>query len=207
MRLTPPLNITVGGPEGWWTKPLIFGFGKGLWGPRKMRYTFKKQFRKHLVANTPFKVVGTDAEEFVPPGVRVYDALTIAREDFHPPINKIQFPWPFQVEGPVGSKTDPAYRQVPALLYSRHMTLYEGMKGAMNFTNSILEDNGTSSQGNGSLPEVLKEHETKIDLKDEWIQVLNQRLHWITRNDSSLIKLPRTAFPMHLRSRPRDYGN
>lgn len=166
MRLTLALRTSIGGPEGWWTKPLIFGHGKGLWGPRKMRYNFKKQFKKYLVGNTPLKVVATDAEQFVPAGVKVYDALQVAREDFQPPINNVQFPWPFTVHGPIGSRTDPNFRPVPALLYQRTFTLYEGMKGAMNFTNCILE-------GEGALPQFLKDHEEKIDLKEEWIEVID----------------------------------
>lgn len=164
MRLTQVLNTNIGGPEGWWTIPIIFGHGKGLWGPRKMRYTFKKQFRKNIKANTPLKVVATDAENYVPAGVKVFDALQVAREDFHPPITNVQYPWPFTVHGPVGSLTDPDFRPQPALLYNRGFTLYEGIKGAMNFANCVMESSN-------SLPPVLKEHEDKIDLKEEWVEV------------------------------------
>ena len=197
MRLTPTCLVKIGGPDGWWPKyPLIFGFGKGFWGPRKMQYTFIYDFKQQLNFKGNLVVKRTAAEENLPPGTVVYDARDVARDDFQEPLN-ISHPWPFQPKGVLGSKTDPKYKMLPALVYSRHMTLYEGIKGAMNFTNCVMEEGFPAAHRNSE----------DLAITQDYLDLLKRRLKYSTAGDSAMIPMPRTReFPKMNRNIRRTGG-
>ena len=114
------------------------------------------------------------------------DANLFAAVDLHEPVTvELQHPWPFhQPEFVPGSQCDPRFRQRPALFYTKHMTLYEGVKGASHFANAIIESEE-------SLPEVVTELESRVTVDDKSLEVLRRRLHWARRGDSVMTRMPK----------------
>lgn len=187
MRLTNVLNVVItADTKKWLPRKLYWGFGKGFWGPRKVKYTWVKWF--HLIETRLGLLVHTRSweDDNRPPGTVPIDANRFVAPDFYGPHPPISHPWPFhQAEYVQGSRQDPQFKQRPAMFYNKHMTLYEGIKGASHFTNAIIESEE-------SLPEVVKELESRITLDDKSVDVLRRRMHWSKRGDSITTKMPKS---------------
>lgn len=190
MRLTQVLNaggnivVTADTPK-WLPRKLIWGYGKGLWGPRKVKYTWIRDFKFYLKRNGLKIETRTWESENRPPGTVAIDANLFAAVNLHEPHEPLQHPWPFQhPEFVPKSRDDPKFMQRPALLYNKHMTLYEGLKGASHFTNSIIESED-------SLPSVIGEMESRVTLDEKTSDLLQRQLEWTTRGDTITTKMPR----------------
>lgn len=89
----------------------------------------------------------------------------------------------------LGTKLDPTYREVPALIFERDIPLYEGYKGAVNFTNTIIEDDIR-------MPHRFTEIEDAVTVPKSFLEILDRRLIWCNRGDGIIQKLPRVReFP------------
>lgn len=201
MRLTQVLRaggnivVTADTPK-WLPRKLIWGYGKGLWGPRKVKYTWISDFKWRLKQNGLKVETRTWESENRPPGTEAIDANLFAAVDLHEPHEPLQFPWPFQHPKFVPkSREDPQFMQRPALVYEKHMTLYEGLKGASHFTNSIIESEE-------SLPAMIAETEARVTLDDKTSDLLKRRLQWSTRGDSITTKMPKYREFPRLNIRP-----
>jgi hypothetical protein len=191
MRLTSPLNIAITNDYyKWLPRKLFWGFGKGFWGPRKTKYCYILHYK--LIEQRLGLRVHTRSweDDNRPPGTVPIDANQFAAVDLYPPNEPLQHPWPFhQPEYVPGSRDDPHFKQRPAQLYNKYMTLYEGIKGASNFTNAIIESEE-------SLPEAVKEVESRISIDEKSLERLDRSLHWTKRGDSILNRMPKNKiFP------------
>jgi hypothetical protein len=133
------------------------------------------------------QIFDTEAEKFVPPGIKIHDANKIAEIHFNELPEHLKNgprPWPFTKDFIPRSKEDPAFMERPALLYTKYLTLYEGTKGASVFTNSIFQD----EEG---LPDVHKEIEARITIDNVSLDMLKKKLDYATKSDSVLIGLPK----------------
>ena len=197
MRLTIPLRTLTHDSDKWLPPRLLWSFGKGFWGPKKGKYTFISDF-KYLMKRFRMKIYDTEAEKFLPQGTKIYDANKIAAVHFNetPDHLKGDRPWPFTKDYVPLSKEDPTFMERPALLFTKHFTLYEGFKGAAVFTNSVFEDED-------GLPAVHKDLESRITIDDASLDMLNRKLEYATKTDSVLIPMPRwKEFPkMNMNSR------
>lgn len=185
MRLTLVLRTLTEDSDKLLPPKLFWSYGKGFWGPRKVKYTWLSDF-KFRFKKKKARVYDTEAEKFVPPGVTIHDARTVGAVYFHekfPSFKERQVPWPFLPDFVPKSKDDPSFQERPALLFSKHFTLYEGFKGAAVFTNSVFEE----EEG---LPSLHKDLESKITVDETSLKMLDRKLNYATDKDCALIKLP-----------------
>lgn len=186
MRLTTVLYRTgTADSVKFLPRKLFWGFGKGFWGPHKVKYTWIKWFR--IIEQQLGLRVHTRSweDDNRPPGTVAIDANQFAAVDLYGPNEPLRHPWPFNhPEFVPGSREDPNFKQRPALVYRKHSTLYEGIKGASHFTNAIIESEE-------SLPDVVTEMESRITLDDKTLDVLRRRLHWTKRGDAVMTKMPK----------------
>lgn len=122
-----------------------------------------------------------DANEFV----------TEHREKWiHPEI------WPYEKKYEKGSPDDPAYKPIMAHHFNRSTTIYEGFKGAMNFSNTVME-------GEDNLPSCISSLEDNITIEDKFISLLEKRLQFAYEDDCLLTKTRKVRKWPRLDIKPR----
>lgn len=188
MRVTQVLKsiVVTADTEKWLPRKLFWGHGKGFWGPRKVKYTWIKSFKVRMKKQGLQVHTRSWESENRPPGTIAVDANKFAAVDFYEPLTQpLSHPWPFQHQEFVPlSRDDPKFRERPALVYNKHMTLYEGLKGASHFANTIIESEE-------SLPSVIKDLESRITVDEKTADLLKRRLEWTTRGDAITTKMPK----------------
>ncbi|KAI1295608.1 hypothetical protein HDE_05336 [Halotydeus destructor] len=186
MRLTQILRQTAD-YNIWHGKYLRLGNGK-MWGERKVRYSFTKDYKRMWKLQRNRKVFdATSHSQYIPANAKVEEATDVTKEHFNEKYDKIEFPWPYNKYAE-GTETDPNYKKVPGLVFERKQQLVEGWKGASNFTNTVL-------MNDGQLPLSLSEVADKVDVSG-FLEILDRKIHWSKMGDSALIKLPKKAeFP------------
>lgn len=207
MRLTTALATTFTKDTfaSWLPPKLFWGYGKVKgeyrvwWGPHRVKYTWLKDYRK-IMTRRQIRVWDMGHEQYVPRGRKIHSAVDVAAVRLNDPIDEFDHPWPFLKKYVSGSKDDPAYQERPGLLYQRHSTLYEGIKGACVFTNTIVESED-------ALPFFHQELESKLTVDDDSMTLLNDRLQWSTSGDSAMQLMPKAKeFPKLNIIPPRKIG-
>lgn len=86
----------------WVDKKIYFGNGQ-LWGDRKVKYTFMKDWKKIWKAKGNRKVANLmGVAKYLSEDVEIHDAKEVAKEKFQPHVENLSFPWPYTVEGEKG---------------------------------------------------------------------------------------------------------
>ena len=173
----------------WVPHKLYFGHaqsrnGKNVWGPRRQNYYWTKKFNYLWKLNAKRPVLLSNEE--LPPNTVVHDANEVARVQLyhtHVPDVQIGNPFPFTEKIIPGSLNDPKYNAQVALHYDSRFTLYEGIKGANHFTNSIVEGE--------ALPSSLQQIEDSLQIEEKFKNLLERRLNHALTGDSSMILMPR----------------
>lgn len=175
MRLTPVL---------FYRHPKYYYYAsKFRWGMKKYKENFHRKWRFdiNIHAKLPIEDYVTERKFEIPPGyviknpVDYMDAIR-ERTEFKP-LPK-ERPWPFNPKQATGSMLDPNYKEQTELLFVRNARLYEGYKGALSFTNTLL-------QSDESLPDRIIANEDKLVLDREIVDMLSRRLEWTDKLDST----------------------
>lgn len=153
------------------------------WGLRKYKETFhrKWKFEIGLHRKLPVEDYVTERKFELPPGYQIKNPIDYMenlriKTDFKP-LPK-ERPWPFNKKEIAGSRLDQNYKEKVELQFNRKTKLFEGYKGALNFTNSILESDE-------SLPDKISNKEDKLILDQEIVEMLKRRLEWSDKLDSA----------------------
>ena len=159
------------------------------WGLKKYKENFHKKwkFEVNIHKKLPIEDYVTERKFEIPPGYVIknpVDYMESIREkvDFRPPPR--ERPWPFNPKMPEGSTLDPNYKEKSELLFTRKSRLFEGYKGALSFTNSLL-------QSDESLPDRITCNEDKLVLDREIVDMLSRRLEWVDKLDSTNARVNR----------------
>lgn len=156
------------------------------WGMKKYKETFHRQWKYQIGINKNLKVEDyiTDRKFELPPGYVIKDP----KDFIESKTMKVNFkqlpkdrPWPFNKLEEKGSSQDPDYREKREFVFNRKSKLFEGLKGALNFTNTILESED-------ELPDKIMDNEDKLVLDKEILEMLKRRLEWSDKLDSQNIR-------------------
>lgn len=181
MRLTPVLC---------YRHPKYYYYASSFrWGLKKYKENFHKKWRFEINIHKklPIEDYVTERKFEIPPGYVIknpVDYMESIRErvDFKAPPK--ERPWPFNEKLPEGSTMDPNYKEKRELFFNRTTKLFEGYKGALSFTNTVL-------QSDESLPDRITANEDKLVLDREIVDMLARRLEWADKLDSTNAKVNR----------------
>jgi hypothetical protein len=95
---------------------------------------------------------------------------------------------------------DVNFKTEKALVFDRRFVLLEGVKGAMNFTNTVLE-------AEDQLPDSIERLQSKVTIDEKSRSALERQLDWTTDKDGFNKQLPRfSVFPKMNKKPLRSFG-
>lgn len=152
------------------------------WGLKKFKEKFHKRWKFEIGINSklPVEDYVTERKFEIPPGYVIKNPVDFMEEIRDRHVFKSlpkERPWPFNPKAEPGSRLDPDYKEERAMVFDRKFKLLEGYKGALNFTNSILESDE-------SLPDKIMNKDDKLTVDDEIMGMLERQLEWLDKLDS-----------------------
>lgn len=175
MRLTPVLC---------YRHPKYYYYAsKFRWGLKKYKENFHKKWRFEINIHKklPVEDYVTERKFEIPPGYVIknpVDYMESIREKYDFKALPKERPWPFNEKPIEGSTTHPDYKEKRELFFNRATKLFEGYKGALSFTNTVL-------QSDEKLPDRLVANEERLVLDREIVDMLARRLEWADKLDST----------------------
>ena len=157
------------------------------WGRPKYKENFHKKWKFEIGIHRklPVEDYVTERKFEIPPGYVIKnpeDYMESIKEKYDfKPLPK-ERPWPFNLRPISGSTQDINYKEKTELMFNRKTKLLEGYKGALSFTNTILESEE-------ALPSKITKNEDKLNLDKEILEMLSRRLEWSDKLDSNLVRI------------------